>query len=98
MKRVDIEYFGKSYTLPNTSAEQVRHEVEEGFSTGKPFWLRVNQGEGKPQPVDLLLTLGVGFTVADANVDEESGDIVEPRGLFDTETHVVPPRESEDVA
>jgi len=96
MKRVDIEYLGQSYTLPNTSAEHVRHEVEKGFATGKPFWLRVNHGEGKPQPVDLLLTPGVGLTVADANVDEESGDIVEPRGLFDTETHIVLPRESGD--
>lgn len=75
MKRVEIEYMGKSYTRPHTTAETVRTEIEEGLATTKPFWLKANFGEGKPQPVTLLITPGIGITVADMNVDEETGDI-----------------------
>lgn len=74
MKRVDIEYMGKSYTRPRTTAEAVRTEIEEGLGSSKPFWLQVNVGGGKPQPVSLLIAHGIGITVADMNVDEETGD------------------------
>jgi hypothetical protein len=89
MKRVEIDYLGKSYTLPETTAAHVREEISSGLEAGNSFWLRVNFGEGKPQPVDLLITRGVGITVADANVDEVTGDIPDLRPLFDTNDHVV---------
>jgi hypothetical protein len=90
MKRVDIDYLGKSYSLPDTTAAHVREEISNGLEAGHSFWMRVNFGEGKPQPVDLLITRGVGITVADANVDEETGDIRDLRSLFDTDDHTVP--------
>lgn len=89
MKRVEIDYLGKSYTLPNTTAEHIRAEIEDGLAKNRPFWLRVNFGEGKPQPVDLLITSGVGITVADANVDEVSGDVNVDGNTLDSATHTV---------
>jgi hypothetical protein len=81
MKRVDIGYQGSSYTLPDTTAQDVRRTIEHGLAEGRPFWLRVNFGEGKPQPVDLLLGTGAGITVADLNVDEISGEILSTEAM-----------------
>lgn len=97
MKRVDIEYLGNSYTLPHTTAEAVRTEIEEGLASAKPFWLEVNFGEGKPQPVALLITPGIGITVADMNVDEETGDIAPRSYEFTGPDHTIADRDDEEL-
>lgn len=97
MKRVDIEYVGKSYTVPHTTAEAVRTEIEEGLARSKPFWLQVNVGEGKPQPVSLLITPGIGITVADLNVDEETGDIAARSYDFTGRDHTIAEEDHEEL-
>jgi len=77
MKRVEIDYLGKPYSLPNTTAEHVRTEIKNGLEKNKPFWLRVNSGEGKPQAVDLLITPGVGINVQGGSVDRTNHTISE---------------------
>lgn len=97
MKRVEIDYLGKSYTLPNTTAEHVRTEIENGLEKNKPFWLRVNFGEGKPQPVDLLITPGVGITLADINVDEVTGDVNVDGGTLEGASHTLSEHDHEEL-
>jgi hypothetical protein len=90
MKRVEIGYQGSSYTLPDTTAQHVRRTIEHGLAEGRPFWLRVNFGEGKPQPVDLLLGTGVGITVADLNVDETTGETLDVATMSDDLGEIIP--------
>jgi hypothetical protein len=97
MKRVEIDYLGKSYTLPNTTAAHVRTEIENGLSKNKPFWLRANFGEGKPQPVDLLITPGIGITVADINVNETTGDVNVDGGTLEGVSHTLSEHDHEEL-
>ncbi|MWV48387.1 hypothetical protein GRS96_03730 [Rathayibacter sp. VKM Ac-2803] len=65
MKRVEITYGGKPYSLHDTSAAEVRESVERALDGSASRWLAVNQGEGEPRETSILITPGVEFAVAD---------------------------------
>ena len=65
MKRVEITYGGSPYSLPDTTAEAVRADVERALDGEASRWLVVNQGEGEPRETSILITPGVAFSVAD---------------------------------
>ena len=65
MKRVEIIYGGTPYSLSDTSAAEVRADVERALDGESSRWLVVNQGEGEPRKTAILITPGVAFSVAD---------------------------------
>ncbi|KQQ07322.1 MULTISPECIES: hypothetical protein [Rathayibacter] len=65
MKRVEIIYGGSPYSLTDTSAAEVRADVERALDGEASRWLIVNQGEGEPRKTAILITPGVAFSVAD---------------------------------
>jgi hypothetical protein len=65
VKRVEIIYGGSPYSLSDTSAAEVRAEVERALDGEASRWLVVNQGEGAPRKTAILITPGVAFSVAD---------------------------------
>jgi len=65
VKRVEIIYGGSPYSLSDTSAAEVRAEVERALDGEASRWLVVNQGEGEPRKTAILITPGVAFSVAD---------------------------------
>jgi len=65
VKRVEIIYGGTPYSLSDTSAAEVRADVERALDGESSRWLVVNQGEGEPRKTAILITPGVAFSVAD---------------------------------
>ena len=54
--RVDIIYDCTNYSIGGTTVEEVQTQVLSILESGKPGWLSVNHGEGRPQPCLLLIT------------------------------------------
>ncbi|MBF4460951.1 MULTISPECIES: hypothetical protein [unclassified Rathayibacter] len=65
MKRVEIIYGGTPYSLTETTAAEVRADVERALGGSSSCWLTVNQGEGEPRATSILITPGVALSVAD---------------------------------
>ncbi|RLK52637.1 hypothetical protein [Microbacterium telephonicum] len=62
MKRIDIEYGGRMYSVGGREPDEVMREIEEGIESGH-HWLRVNDGEGMRRDALLLVTPGVPIAV-----------------------------------
>lgn len=86
MKRVHVIYGGVTYTLARTTADEVKATLDEGLRSGDPVWLTVNSGEGKPQPVEILVAPGIPIAVADVSTDDNEIPEV-PSGEFGSAEH-----------
>ena len=76
MRRVDITYGGTMYSLPRTTVDEVKRTIEEAISAPGPQWLTVNFGEGKPQPVEILISSDVPIALAQISTeDDERPDV-----------------------
>ncbi len=62
MKRVDIEYGGRLYSVGGRDPEELMREIEDGLVTGR-HWMRVNDGEGMRRDALLLITPGVPIAI-----------------------------------
>jgi len=71
MRRVDITYGGTTYSLPRTTVDEVRRTIEDAIAAPGPQWMTVNFGEGKPQPVDILISSNVPITLAQISTEED---------------------------
>jgi hypothetical protein len=56
IKRIDITYDGASYSIGDRDPDELKIEIDEAVASGRPYWLRVNQGGGIPRATDLLIT------------------------------------------
>ena len=63
MKRININYGGEHYTIADADPELLKAEIMEAILTERPFWLRVNHGEGTVRPADLLITASTPFAL-----------------------------------
>lgn len=63
MNRIDIIYGGRPYSLRNRTIESVQAEIGGAVSSGAPYWLRVNSGEGRTEDAYLLIAPGVPFAM-----------------------------------
>ncbi len=75
MRRIDIGYDGVLYTAGARDYEALKRTVEEAHRTGSVTWITVNHGEGRPQPVELLIAPGIPVAlhpVADDGTDDDS--------------------------
>jgi hypothetical protein len=70
MRRVDIAYGGNHYSLPRTTVEDVKRTIEEALAAPEPQWLTVNFGEGKPQPVEILIRPGIPLALAQVSTED----------------------------
>lgn len=75
MKRIDVFYGGREYTVSDRDLIDLQREIQTSSAQGSPgHWLKVNIGEGNPQPA--LLFVAAGAPIALVPVDE--GAPVEP--------------------
>jgi hypothetical protein len=63
VNRIDIVYGGKPYSLRDRTIESVQAEIDEAVSSGAPYWLRVNSGEGRTEDAYLLIAPAVPFAM-----------------------------------
>ncbi|SKC68335.1 hypothetical protein ACUWEX_13310 [Okibacterium fritillariae] len=70
MRRVDIAYGGMHYSLPRTTVEAVKKTIEEGLAGTGPRWMTVNFGEGKPQPVEILISPNIPIALAQVSTED----------------------------
>ena len=74
MKRVNILYDGAQYSVGLADVDAIKQAIEEAHSTGTTRWIRVNFGEGRPQPADLLVGPGIAVSIIPIPSDEELAD------------------------
>lgn len=76
MMRVDITYGEASYSLPRTTVEAVKETIEKALNASEPQWMTVNFGEGKPQPIDILISPNIPIALAQVSTeDNERSDV-----------------------
>jgi len=59
VKRINIAYDGAVYSIGEQEFAEYRERITAAHAQNAPFWLRVNYGEGRPQPADLLIAPGI---------------------------------------
>lgn len=67
MKRINLIYDGVPYAVGGVSLVDLKAEVQRIVASGSPEWLRVTCGEGRPQPVDILIQPGVGTALIEVD-------------------------------
>jgi hypothetical protein len=77
MKRVEVHYQGRTYSIPNTSLESVREAVDEALSGAGSHWLNVHNGEGLGQEAFILVTPGIPISVVDPTPSGDSDLILD---------------------
>jgi hypothetical protein len=70
MKRIDIVYAGKPYSIGGRSLEAVQDEISAGVASGEPRWLKVNSGEGRAESAYLLVVPGVPVVLVDVTAEK----------------------------
>lgn len=63
MKRINIIYGGEQYTIGDADPELIKADIAKAIISGRPFWLRVNHGEGTVRAADLLITAGTAISL-----------------------------------
>lgn len=69
MKRIAIIYGGREFSIGQQDFDRMKAEVEAAHRDGRSVWVRVNYGEGRPQPADLLV--GPGIPIALLPIPDE---------------------------
>jgi hypothetical protein len=65
MKRVEVHYQGRIYSIANASLESVRETVDHALRGSGSHWLSVQNGEGLGQEAFILITPGIAISVVD---------------------------------
>lgn len=63
MKRIAVVYGGIDYTVADRDLDDLRAEIAAAVSSGEPYWLLVNRGEGMPRDAHLLITAGTDLAL-----------------------------------
>lgn len=69
MKRIGIIYGGRDFSIGQQEFDRMKAEIEAAHRDGRAVWIRVNHGEGRPQPADLLV--GPGIPIALLPIPDE---------------------------
>ena len=59
MNRIDIVYGGKPYSLGGRSIASIQDEIGAAIAAGVPYWIKVNNGEGRYEDAYLLIAPGI---------------------------------------
>ena len=65
MTRVDVHYGGFVYTIPDTTRETVKEQIDTALHEEAVVWLEVNYGSGSRLRTDLLVTPGTPIGLAE---------------------------------
>lgn len=63
MKRVELHYGGRRYSLADVTIDEVQARVAEALAT-EPHWLEVAEGEADARSAQLLITPGVPLAIS----------------------------------
>lgn len=69
MKRIDIYYGGRHYSVGGRPLRELRDEIDGMLGRGSG-WIEVNYGEGSMAPAQLLITPGVDIALLPVAGDE----------------------------
>ncbi len=58
MKRIDIVYGGRDYSVSGRELDDLQNEIESLLAGGAGHWLQVSIAGGEPQPTYLYLSPG----------------------------------------
>ncbi|ROQ37237.1 hypothetical protein EDF46_2693 [Frondihabitans sp. PhB188] len=64
MIRLDIIYDGHPYSVAADDPARFKARILAASTSGEPFWLTVNEGEGTVKAVDLLINAHTQISVA----------------------------------
>ena len=70
MKRINILYDGKQYSVSGRDVDELKEEIRAAVESAVPTWLEVNVGEGKYKRADILLSPGVTLAVIGIDADD----------------------------
>jgi hypothetical protein len=70
MKRINILYAGKQYSVSGRDVDEVKEEIRAAVESSVPSWYEVNVGEGRFQRADILLSPGIDIAVIGINPDD----------------------------
>ncbi|WP_368497345.1 hypothetical protein [Herbiconiux sp. A18JL235] len=70
VKRINILYAGKQYSVSGRDIDEVKEEIRAAVESAVPTWLEVNVGEGKYKRADILISPGVDVAVVGIDADE----------------------------
>lgn len=62
MKRINIGYEGQMYSVGEADLEELKARILAA-AQGEPTWVRVQYGEGRPQPAEILLGPGIAVSL-----------------------------------
>jgi hypothetical protein len=77
MKRIDIVYAGKPYSIGGRSLQTIQDEISAGVASGEPKWLKVNSGEGRAESAYLLLVPGVPVVLVDVTAEKGQSTVLD---------------------
>jgi hypothetical protein len=77
MKRIGIIYAGAQFSIGQEDFEQLKADIEAATRSDRSVWIRVNHGEGRPQPAELLIGPGIPIALIPIS-DEPSNPAEEP--------------------
>ncbi|MFB2583193.1 hypothetical protein ACEXQD_18245 [Herbiconiux sp. P15] len=63
MKRINILYGGKQYSISGRDVDEVKEEIRSAIAAPEPSWYEVNVGEGRFKRASILLATGVDVAV-----------------------------------
>ncbi|MDO9396238.1 MAG: hypothetical protein Q7T71_06825 [Herbiconiux sp.] len=72
MKRINILYAGKQYSISGQDIDELKEQIRSAVESAVPTWLEVNVGEGRYQRADILLTPGVDIAVIGIDPDDST--------------------------
>lgn len=92
MKRIAIIYGGREFSIGQQDFDRMKSEVEAAHRDGRSVWVRVNYGEGRPQPADILVGPGIPIALLPIPDDpptaaDEADDVV-GHGAHDPDAEV----------
>ena len=75
MNRIDIVYGGRPYSLSGRTIESLQEEIGSAIAAGRPYWLRVNAGEGRIEDAYLLVAPGIPVAVGNVKPNNNGTDL-----------------------
>jgi hypothetical protein len=70
MKRINILYAGKQYSVSGRDVDDVKEEIRSAAAATEPTWLEVNVGEGKFKQASILMGPGIEVAVIGIDADD----------------------------
>jgi hypothetical protein len=86
VNRIDIVYGGKPYSLGGRSIASIQDEIGTAIAAGVPYWIKVNNGEGRYEDAFLLIAPGIPLAMVNVkSSDDEDEDEAEVEAEFKRE-------------